>query len=552
MIASYIATAGALILALMFTVSDGLDAMHAMMWGAFAVGILFLAWRREGFAYAPAMAAAATAAAFILARPAHDFPLISVGAAFAVFYSGAGFEILRRREMSAPIAVASAFAPVAMLSALFYTVGSLEQALGWGAAAMVIVVYHLAALGVMMRRPGGFDASPGAASAYALAASLAAVLAVAMSAEGLTMSVGFAVQAPIVAWLWRRFRLSALKLSAIALGALSTARLLFFPETLAANVGDLPIFNWLIPAYLLPACGFWLAARWFEGGGTARAHAVVQAMEGAAIALFCAFISLEIRHLLNHGDLDASYSNLIEISLQTMTWAGVAAFMRWRFGADLTLMRAWAEKALLSLAALQTFLAPLTHRNPWWGSDGPLIEGEPVFNILLLYYLGPALAFAASAYFCHRAGSRVMARISALFAAFLAYVWLLLSVRHAFHAPDLSAGSIGDGESWVYSFAAILYATIVLVLGALRRSAIFRYAGLGAILLAVAKVFLFDMAGLSGVLRATVPRARRRAGRRRRALSARVVADARARGRRESRRQTRRLSETLALSRALR
>ena len=502
-LAFYIAAVGALFLAFIFTLSEELGFLSVWIWAAFGGGALFLAWSKEGFAVAPAMGAAATAAVFALADGAPGFPIVGAGAAFAALYGATGYAILVRREMSAPLAVASAFGPVAILAALFYAVGSLQQALGWGAAAVVVAISHMTALGHMARRPGGFDASPGAVSAYALAASLASMLAVAMSAEGLAMSVGFALQAPVVAWLWRRFGLEALKLSAIALGALSTARLLFFPETLVENVGSLPVFNWLVPAYLLPAGGFWLAARWFEGGGAARNRVVVQAMEAAAIALFAAFVGLQIRHLLNGGDLDAPYSSLLEISLQTMSWAGIAAFMRWRFGSDLTFVRSWAEKALLALAAAQTLWAPLTTQNPWWGETAPEITGPPVFNMLLLYFLGPAVAFAAAAYFCHRAGSRLMARIAALFAAFVSYVWLLLEVRRLFHAPDLSAGVIGDGESWMYSLAAIVYATIVLVLGAMRRSAIFRYAGLGALLLAVAKVFLLDMASLSGLLRAT-------------------------------------------------
>lgn len=501
--AFYVAAAGALFLAFAFTAVYELNVLTVAMWGEFALAALFLAWRREGFALTPAMSAAAIAAVFGLVRSAPDFPVLWTGAAFALLYGAAGFELLRQRAMAAPLAIASAFGPVAILAALFYAVGSMQQALGWGAAALVIVFYHLAALASLANRPGGFDSSPGAASSYALAASLAAVLAVAMSAEGLTMSVGFALQAPVIAWLWRRFGLSALRLSAIGLGALASARLLFFPETLTSDVGETPLLNWLIPAYLLPAAGFWLSARWFEGGGASRSHIVVQTMEGAAIALFAAFLSLEIRHMLNGGDLNASYMELLEISLQTMTWAGVAAFMRWRFGAELTFVRSWAEKALLALAAAQTVIGPMLFLNPWWGDDAAAIGGPPVLNMLVLYYLGPAAAFAAAAYFCHRAASRLLARMAALFAALLSYVWLLLVVRHAFHAPDLSLGVIGDGESWAYSLAAIVYATAVLVVGATRRSVVFRYAGFGAVLLAVGKVFLFDMAGLTGVLRAT-------------------------------------------------
>jgi uncharacterized membrane protein len=228
----------------------------------------------------------------------------------------------------------------------------------------------------------------------------------------------------------------------------------------------------------------------------------VQTLEAAAIALLAAYFSLTIRHALNGGMLDARQATLIETSLNTLSWTSIAVFIRLRFGAALSMVRRIAHHALLSFAALVGVLGNLLALNPWWG-DGPAIAGPPIGNALFLAYFAPAIAFGLAAFAARRAGARSETRICGALAAMFAYAYLILSVRHAFHAPELASGAVGDAESWGYSIVTILYAAAVLVAAALRRSALLRYAGFAALLIAAGKVFLVDTAGLDGVLRAT-------------------------------------------------
>ena len=498
-----IALVGALAAAFLLTLSEGFSTITALMWAGFVLLTLGGARYREAFSLAPALVAAAFAASIAFADASENFELVRMSAGFAALFAVGGYLVMRMARESGPSAIASAFGPSAVLCGLFYSVGEFDQAPAWGFAAMLISLFNISVLVELYRRKHGFDGAPGVAAAFGLGASLATALAVAMSLDGLAMSFGFAIQAPLIAWLWRRFHLPALRFAASALAALGALRLLFLPDVLDEAVGATPIANLLLLAYLVPAAGFWLAARWFEGGGLSRRGAVVQGMEAAAISLFAVFVSLEIRHLYNSGDIGADYNNLIEISLQTISWVLIGAFLRWRFGADLTPIRSIAEKGLLIAAALQTAIAPLAFMNPWWGDDPAAIAGPAIVNMLAFYYLAPAAAFAVAAYVARRAGGLLQSRIAGLFAVLLAYVWQILSVRHQFHAPDLSAGYIGDAESWAYSIATILFATAMLVAAALRRSAVLRYGGLAVLMLAVAKVFIFDLAGLEGVWRAT-------------------------------------------------
>ncbi len=498
-----VALLGALAAALLLTLNEGFSDVIVSMWAGFAILTLAGARLREGFSLAPAFAAVCLAAATAFADAPQEFPILEIGAAFAALFAVGGYMVMRGIRESGPAAVASAFGPAAILCGLFYAVGDFDQAPVWGFAAILIAFFNISVLAELYRRRNGFDAAPGVASAFALGAALATALAAAMSLDGLAMSFGFAIQAPVIAWLWRRFRLPALRFAASVLAALGALRLLFLPDVLDEAVGATPIVNLLVLAYLVPAAGFWLAARWFEGGGLSRRGAVVQGMEAAAISLFAVFISLEIRHLTNGGDIAADYENLIEISLQTISWVLIGAFLRWRFGADLTPIRSLAEKGLLVLAAAQTVAAPLTFMNPWWGDDPVAISGPAIINMLAFYYLAPAAAFGLAAYVARRTGGLLQSRIAGLFAVLLAYVWCILLVRHQFHAPDLSIGRIGNAESWGYSVVTILFATAMLVAAAFRRSTVLRFGGLAVLMLAVAKVFVFDLAGLEGVWRAT-------------------------------------------------
>ncbi|MGF1543181.1 MAG: DUF2339 domain-containing protein [Parvularculaceae bacterium] len=473
-----------------------LAAHLAVAVAALALGV----WRRG---LAPVFAATIPAPALAMAFAAPAAPIFAWGGAFAALYGVGGDVASARRPDRGAFAAAAAFGPPAVLAALFKSVGGFDQSLAWGAGAFALAMLYLAMLERLRRAPGGLDAAPGAASAYALGTSVSAAMAVAMAADGLAMSAGLALQAPAIAWLWRRFRLRALTFSAAALATLATVRLCLPSAFLAADVGPIPVVNWLLPAYLLPAMGFWLAARWFEGGGAGRASRTVQALEGAGVALFVAFLSLEIRHALNEGDLGAAYGSLVEISLQTISWLGVAAFLRWRFGAGLARVRIVAERALLALAAAQTAVGPVAYLNPWWGENGATVGGPPVANALVLFYLAPAVAFALAGLAARRAGAKIQSRLCALAAAFMAYGYAILAVRHGFHAPDLSAGRIVAAESWAYSIMTIAFSSLVLVVGAVRRADFFRYAGLAGLALAIAKVFVVDMASLDGVWRAS-------------------------------------------------
>lgn len=606
------------------------------LWGSIAALTLFLASRRDGFSFAPLAAFAGVVIATVFSGDRGVGEPGASAALAAVFGAGGAFA-MQLRQRKGPLAVVAAVGPVTLLTLQFWLNSGAADKPAIALAALALGGANVGILAHLRRRSGSFDAHPGAASAFVVGASFASCLAIVALFDGLFLSVALAAQTPVMALLWRRYSLIALRYVSTAIAVAASARLLLLPEVADYAFGAAPVFNLLLAGYAAPAAAFWFAARAFERGGAAKSAPVVQALEGAAIALFAAFVTLEIRHLFNHGDVGARSLTLFELSLQIASWMSVAAFMRWRFGAELTPVRRVAEYFLTALSLGAAFIGPLTLFNPAWGADPEPIPGPPVFNFLLLYYLAPALAFAAAGIVARRAGALAQSRLTGaagavlglmwlslairqgfhapdlsrggvalaevslnviawlviaaalcwryrakgapvihaaeqllmiaagffylsvllilrnpwwgvdaapvggalivnmtllhygapalalaayayaaqasaamlrsralgLASAFAGLVFLVMEVRHAFHAPFLSQGGVGLAEAWSYSAVMTLYAAALLIAGALRRSDILRRAGFAVLLLAIAKVFLIDLSGLEGLWRAT-------------------------------------------------
>jgi uncharacterized membrane protein len=97
---------------------------------------------------------------------------------------------------------------------------------------------------------------------------------------------------------------------------------------------------------------------------------------------------------------------------------------------------------------------------------------------------------------------RVLRVVARVLAAFFAFVWVTLEIRHAFQGPVELFVSSGEGEWYAYSAAWLAYAAAAFAFGLVRRSPWPLRLGLIGIGLVIGKVFLSDLGELSGVLRA--------------------------------------------------
>jgi uncharacterized membrane protein len=222
-------------------------------------------------------------------------------------------------------------------------------------------------------------------------------------------------------------------------------------------------------------------------------------LEVGALVFAVLLVTLEIRSLVA-GTLDSPHYGLLEQSLQSIAWLAAAyGLMLAGIRHDRAVLR-WGWRLLAALAALQVVLLQLIVGNPLWSW---IAIGEmPVFDLLLLAYVVPAVFAFLFARRLRETAPRGFAVTAAVLGLVLVFAWLTLEVRHAFHGAILVGGPTTDAEWYSYSVAWLVYAGTLLALGFYRSDARLRHAALAIVAITIVKVFVWDMAALTGLYRA--------------------------------------------------
>src|SRR5262245_28570817 len=329
---AYLIAAGLLVLA---SRHDPLALATFAVLVAASVGI---AWRAE--AAAGAAPAAALLAALVIARWAVDLDLerlvlpsgpvagavpeppkadvgwhLVLAGAFAALFGVVGYLAQGRSERpTVPLlwSAAAAFTPIAVLAALYYRIAKFEPSIPFALTALILSALYALAVEKLDKRPLR-PGLAGAAALFATGAVAAFALALTMALEKGWLTVALALMVPGIAWVADRRPLPALRVLTAAIGALVAARLVWEPRILGAGVGTTPIFNWLLYGYGIPAAAFWL------GGHLLRRRAddvPARMIDSGAVVLTVLAAFLQIRHLVNHGDILSDSSSLAELALQ--------------------------------------------------------------------------------------------------------------------------------------------------------------------------------------------------------------------------------------------
>jgi uncharacterized membrane protein len=334
--------------------------------------------------------------------------------------------------------------------------------------------------------------------AFASAALAALALGLVFVLDRGMLTVALALAALGTAFVDRRFGINALRWCVAGLGLIIAARLLYEPRIVGDDLGTVPIFNWLLWGYGVPAAAFGIASQLLQRRRQDTPFLVAQALSIVFSALLCFF---EIRHAINHGDPFAATSSLVEQGLFATTAFG--------FSLVLTRLDIIRTSIILRLASLGFGIASfaislfglLLFDNPLW--SGEPLEGSLFVNALLLAYVLPALlAFVLS-----RATQGIRpdwywqgARIASLL---LMFAFANLQLRRFFHTEDLAWHLSGSsGEIYSYSALWLVLSILCLGFGLWRGSVAARLASAILMLMTILKVFLLDLAGLTGVLRA--------------------------------------------------
>ncbi|KAB2915795.1 MAG: DUF2339 domain-containing protein, partial [Hyphomicrobiaceae bacterium] len=337
-----------------------------------------------------------------------------------------------------------------------------------------------------------------ATGCFAAATTAAMTLAFVMVLDRGYLTVAFAVTALTTSIFAVVDRIVLLRYVVAALGFIVLGRLIWDPRIMGADVGSIPILNWLLLGYGAPAVAFLGAGHLLKREGEDLAVRICDALGVLFAALLFFF---EIRHALNSGDPLAPVSGHVEQGLLALTSLCFAyVLMRLDLGRSNPVFRA-ASLAFGVASAVQVVFGLGLLENPLFVSDR--VAGAAIFSSLLLAYLLPGIAAAllARASRGHRPDWYVAG--AAGLAMLLLFGYVTLEVRHVFQGEEITMWrSTGAAEVWSYSAAWLGLGLVFLAYGIWRGSKEARLASAALVVLSVLKVFLYDLSGITGLWRA--------------------------------------------------
>jgi uncharacterized membrane protein len=389
--------------------------------------------------------------------------------------------------------------PLVVLGSLWAVFGNLDRDLGYAVAAGVLTAIFIAGGEAIARREmppltGGL-----AVSFALLGAGVAAMLMLHMAFGPLwtTMLAGALAVVPALATRWRSYPV----LGSLSVGAVLVvlSRIIFDPTIVGDfALGRTPIFNALLPGYGVPAMAFGFAA-WQLARTTAGRPRLV--MEAAAALFALLTLAMLVRHAMNGGVINSNAPTLAEQAIYTLIALGAGAIL---VALDMRSPSSVLRIGSLAAGVVSVAFVVAQHflfLNPLFTDES---TGKiPVFNLLFLAYLLPAVAAGALALYARGKRPRWYSAMLGLLGAVLLFVYATLSVRRMFQGEHIGLwAGMGQLETYTYSALWLAMGVGLLVAGVWQKSQVLRIASAALIAVAVAKVFIFDMSELEGVLRA--------------------------------------------------
>jgi uncharacterized membrane protein len=510
-----------LLAAALMVLATAHEPLTLIVFSVLTVATVAIAWRTESAA--SAVPAAALMAVLVMIRWAFDAdvsrliaqagvagvaspqPLragvtahLALGGAYAGLFAVVGF-LAQGRSVAPQVPIlwsaAGVLAPIAILIALYYRIANLERSIPFAALALAVAaLFSIATEKLWKRAP-----RPGLAAAsalYATGAVAALALAFTFALEKGWLTIGLALMVPGIAWIAEKRPLPMLRWLAAALVALVVLRIGWEPRIVGNDVGTTPIFNWLLYGYGVPAVSFWHAGYLLRRRADDHPS---RAVDAGAILFTVLLAVLEIRHLMNDGDVYRANGGLSEVAVQVCVFLAMAIGLEHVRGRTNSVVHNVGAMAVAGLALLIIVFGLGISANP-------LITSRPVggmlFNLILLGYGLPAvlaIVLAVRTRGRRTDGYRICAATVALV---LALAYLTLEVTTLYHGPVLTRGPTTNAEQYTYSLVWLAFGVVLLMAGIALRSQPARLASAAIVALTVAKVFLIDMSDLTGVYRA--------------------------------------------------
>ncbi|NKJ07167.1 putative membrane protein [Rhizobium sp. SG741] len=265
-----------------------------------------------------------------------------------------------------------------------------------------------------------------------------------------------------------------------------------------SELGTTPVFNMLLAGYGIPAALAALAAFTVRHSSSVRLRNTLQALASFLVLLTIAIL---VRHAMNGGVLNDAVPTLGEQSIYTLLAIGASAMLMTLDLSAASPVFRYGSMALGTLSVILTLTLHLLGLNPF-------ITGEstgriPLFNLLLLGYLLPAIAYGGLALYARNRRPLPYVSMLAVAGAVMALAWATLSVRRLWQGEYIPFwNGFIQGELYSYSVVWLLIGIALLGLGARFEARSLRIASAALVFIAVVKAFLIDMANLEGFLRA--------------------------------------------------
>jgi uncharacterized membrane protein len=411
------------------------------------------------------------------------------------------WRIANRRDLPLkPATIYSATAtlgPLAMLVVTYWRVTAFDTSVPFGIAAAAVAALGVAATRWLQNEERGSSAIGLAVGSVASASLSAIALGLTFTLEKGMLTVAVALAALGTAWIAERSRIPMLRYAVGAAGLVLLGRILWDPTIAGSDLGQTPVFNWLLFGYGVPAVSFALAGRILARKGRDR---ITRLCESLAILFAALLVLFEIRHTLNDGNPFAPGASFLEAGLFATTGLLFSLVMVRLDDAEPDPVYRGAT-FIFGIFTIVAAATGLLVENPYF--TGQPVTGGRLINTLIPAYLVPAFAAAALAAVARtrRPFSYVGAAVALALLLHLAYT--ALAIRRFFHGAEIAHWlPTSSAELWSYSVALLLIGVAVLAVGILKDWRFARLLSAPYFVLATLKVFLIDLAHLEGVLRA--------------------------------------------------
>ena len=401
-------------------------------------------------------------------------------------------------QSRAALAIGGTFLPLLLFGVNYFRVEYFSSSWSYAFLALLLFAVFLAFSNFLYNKiddeAEGRDA---VAAAYSIAAFVGLALSLSMVLEKAALTIALALLVPIIAFVYYRRPLPALRPLTLFASALWVARIIWDPSIIGGDIGTTPIFNWLTYGYGVPTAGF-ATATWLLG--SQKRDKWLEALEALTLVSFVVSASLVALHAIAPNQVFTPIDTLEEVALITIIAGSVALGLLniGRTKSSLVLNHSVTIVGLLGIFPAAAGL--LIIHNPW--VSNVRFGSGMILNGLAFAYILPGILYLALGWFAQAKRPPIYVNAAFILGALLLANWVNLTIRHAYHPSGLRIGATNDGELYTYSIVWLLIAIALLVAGIYKRSKMLRVVSVGLLVLVVAKVFLVDMAGLEGILRA--------------------------------------------------